>query len=50
MLTGTPKLYASTFTMRTHEDRYITYEFLAVVYGTFLKAPCKQRIIPENRV
>ena len=34
MLTGTPELYASTFTMRTHQDRYITYNFLAVVYGT----------------
>ena len=33
VLTGTPKLYASTLTMRIHQDRYITYEFLAVVYG-----------------
>ena len=33
MLTGTPELYASTLTMRIPQDRYITYEFLAVVYG-----------------
>ena len=31
MLTGTPKLYVS---IRLHQDRYITYEFLAMVYGT----------------
>ena len=34
MLTGTPELYASTLTMRTHQDRDITYDFFAVVYGT----------------
>ena len=34
VLTGTPELYASTLTIRIHQDRYITYEFLAVVYGT----------------
>ena len=34
VLTGTPELYASILTIRIHQDRYITYEFLAMVYGT----------------
>ena len=34
MLTGTPESYASILTIRLHQDRYITYEFLAMVYGT----------------
>ena len=34
VLTGTPELYASTLTTRTHQNRYIMYEFLTVVYGT----------------